>query len=296
MEQVLTLVAAPGGLEERALTQVRAALEELGGDTLSPRWLAKGRAADLPYALLSSCQADSAARQALAGRPIDLFAQDAAQRRKMLLIADMDSTMLTGETLDELAEFAGLRPEIAAITQRSVNGELDFETALRQRVALLQGLDAAALEHSYGRMRYTAGARTLVATMKAHGAFAVVVSGGFRFFTGRVRAHCGFDRDLANELEIRDGRLTGQVVPPVLDRARKLQALLGVAAERQVPLSLCLAVGDGANDLDMIGAAGLGVAFHAGPAIAGQARARIDHGDLTTLLFAQGYAEDEFVA
>ena len=278
------------------LGQLRLALAELGADTLSPEWLADRSAADLPFSLLSTDQADAAARRLLAGQPIDIVAQPAANRRKMLLVADMDSTIVTGETLDELADFAGLRTHIAAITARAMNGEIDFKSALRERVGLLKGLPAETLELTYQRISYTPGAKTLVATMKAHGAFAVLVSGGFRFFTSRVRAHCGFDRDLANELQIDQGKLTGKVGEPILDRHTKLQTLVAVAAERQLPLALTITVGDGANDLDMIKAAGLGVAFHAKPVVALEARARIDHGDLTSLLFAQGYRRSEFVS
>ena len=295
MDHVLTLIGPPDSLEEGTLGRLRSALDALGADTLSPQWLAEGRAADIPFALLSTDQADAAARRLLAGRPIDVVAQPSTHRRKMLLVADMDSTMVTGETLDELADFAGLKEHIAAITARAMNGEIDFKSALRERVGLLKGLPAETLELTYERISYTPGAEALVATMKAHGAFTVLVSGGFRFFTSRVRAHCGFDRDLANELEIANGRLTGTVSEPILDRHTKLQTLISVAAERQLPLTLTMTVGDGANDLDMIKAAGLGVAFHAKPVVAAEARARIDHGDLTALLFAQGYHRDEFV-
>ncbi len=295
MEHILTVIGPTDSVDDSMLSRLRSALQALGADTLSPQWLAKGRAADIPFGLLAPGQADAAARKALDGQPVDVVAQEASNRRKMLLVADMDSTMVTGETLDELADFAGLKDHIAAITARAMNGEIDFRAALRERVGLLRGLPVETLEKTYDRVAYTPGARTLVATMKAHGAFAVLVSGGFRFFTERVRQHCGFDRDLANQLEIADGRLTGRVLDPILDRNTKLQTLVGIAGERQLPLSLTLAVGDGANDLEMIKAAGLGVAFHAKPVVAAEARVRIDHGDLSALLFAQGYREDQFV-
>lgn len=295
MENVLTLIAPADGLDDSMLNGVRSALKDLGADTLSPQWLGKGRAADIPFALLAPCQADAAARLALGDAPIDVVAQASADRRKKLLVADMDSTMVIGETLDELADFAGLKKRIAAITARAMNGELDFKAALRERVGLLKGLSADSLDKTYARVELMPGGATLVATMKANGAFAVLVSGGFRFFTSRVAAQLGFDRDLANEMEIIDGQLTGQVIDPILDRQTKVQTLLAVAAERQLPLSLTLAVGDGANDLEMIRAAGLGVAYHAKPVVATEARARIDHNDLTALLFLQGYGEEEFV-
>jgi phosphoserine phosphatase len=294
MDRTLTLIA-DNGLNDSILIQARSALADHGADTGLPVWLAAGSAADIPYGRLPDDRAEAAARQAVDGLPVDLVAQATAERRKLLLVADMDSTIVTGETLDELADFAGLKPHIAAITARAMNGELDFPTALRERVGLLKGLSADSLEKAYRRITLTGGARTLVATMRGHGAFTVLVSGGFRFFTTRVRELCGFDRDLANQLEIADGQLTGRVLDPILDRDTKLQTLVGVAGERRLPLSLTLAVGDGANDLAMIQAAGLGVAFHAKPVVAAAARVRIDHGDLTALLFAQGYRRDQFV-
>jgi phosphoserine phosphatase len=295
MDHVLTLIATGDRLDERAIMRMRSALIDLGADTLSPHWLAAARAVDLPFALLAPDQAEAAARHLLSDRPIDVIAQPTAQRRKMLLLADMDSTMVIGETLDELADFAGLKEEIAAVTARAMNGEIDFADAFRQRVGRLAGLSADCLEQSFQRMHLTPGGACLVATMKASGAFTTLVSGGFRFFTQRVAAICGFDRDIGNDIEIQDGRLTGRVIEPILGRSAKGHHLAAIAAERHLPLSLCLTVGDGANDLDMIEAAGLGIAFHAKPAVAAQARARIDHADLTALLFAQGYREDEFV-
>lgn len=294
MDHMLTLIAADGGLDDDTTARLRAALADLGADTLSPQWLAQGRAVDLPFALLAPDQAEAAARQLLSGRPVDVVAQSAGQRRKMLLLADMDSTVVIGETLDELADFAGLKDEIAAITARAMNGEIDFADAFRERVGRLAGLPETCLEETFRRIRLMPGGSTLVATMKAEGAFTVLVSGGFRFFTGRVRDRCGFDRDIGNDIEIIDGRLSGQIIEPILDRGGKYRSLTTIAAERHLPLSLCLAVGDGANDLEMIEAAGLGVAFHAKPAVAAQARTRIDHNDLTALLFVQGYREDEF--
>jgi phosphoserine phosphatase len=297
MDCVLTLIAADAGaLNDGMLAEVRTALADLGADTLSPAWLAKGRAADLPFSLLATCQAEAAARQLCAGQSIDVVAQAAAQRRKMLLLADMDSTILAGETLDDLAARAGLRETVAAMTARAMSGQVDFAASLVERVALLKGLAVATVTETSRNLSYRSGARALVATMKAHGAFTVLVSGGFAQFTGQVQAECGFDREMSNRLEIEDGRLTGRIAAPILDRAAKLNCLVTTAAERRLSLSLTLAVGDGANDLDMLQAAGLGIAFHAQPSVAQAARARIDHADLTGLLFAQGYREDEFVA
>lgn len=296
MESVLTLIAAPGSaaLDEGMVADVRAALKDLGADTAAPNWLAPAEACDLPFAMLAPEQADALARHRLDGKPLDVVAQPVDGRRKRLLVADMDSTIVTGETLDELAAFAGLKDHIAAITARAMNGEIDFKSALRERVALLSGLSADTLEKTWDRISYTPGARQLVQTMRANGAYTVLVSGGFRFFTSRVRAQCGFDLDEANDLEIAGGKLTGRVMEPILDRETKLATLIRVAGERQLPLKMAASVGDGANDLGMIKAAGLGVAFRAKPVVAAEARVRIDHGDLTALLYAQGYRRDEF--
>ncbi|HLI12717.1 MAG TPA: phosphoserine phosphatase SerB [Alphaproteobacteria bacterium] len=296
MQQILTLVAAPGGmpLDDSILAGVRAALEEGDANVAPPRWLAPGLAADLPFAGLPAAAAEAAARRALGGKPFDLLAQASAGRRKELLLADMDSTIVGVETLDELADFAGLKDRVATITERSMRGDIDFVQALEARVAMLAGLPAAMLEEAYKRVVFVPGAEALVRTMRAHGAFTALVSGGFRFFTERVRSAIGFDYDEANSLEIIDGRLTGRVVPPIINRDGKLNALGRLAKERGVALSATLAVGDGANDLAMIHAAGLGVAFRGKPALAAEARARIDHGDLTALLYFQGYSAADF--
>jgi len=234
-------------------------------------------------------------RDVLGDRPIDVITVKVRGRRKALLIADMDSTIITGETLDELAGFAGLGERIAAITRRAMNGELDFKAALRERVAMLKGLPLDTLEKTWRRVRLTPGARELVATMRARGALTALVSGGFSFFTGKVAAELGFDAHRSNTL-LDDGvGLTGQVAEPILDRDSKLAALTELAGQRGLKLSATLAVGDGANDLAMIRAAGLGVAFHAKPIVAAEARAKVDHADLRALLFAQGYPASEFV-
>jgi phosphoserine phosphatase len=230
----------------------------------------------------------------LEGSPVDAIAQDAAGRRKRLLIADMDSTMVTSETLDELAGEAGLKDEISAITRRAMNGELDFEGALRERVGMLKGLALEALERTWTSTALMPGAEELVATMRAHGARCALVSGGFTFFTGRVAERLGFHEHYSNTLLHEGGRLTGQVGEPILGRNAKLVTLKRLAAEEGIDLEASLAVGDGANDLDMLGAAGLGVAFKAKPVVAAAARARVDHADLRALLFAQGYRVEAF--
>jgi phosphoserine phosphatase len=208
----------------------------------------------------------------------------------------MDSTIINVECLDELADFAGLKPHIAAITERAMRGELEFAPALRERVALLKGLPVEALQRTYDeRVRLNPGARTLVRTMAGHGARCVLVSGGFTFFTQRVAEAAGFQTQRANELIEVDGKLGGQVREPILGREAKLDALVEEAKALDAPLSETLAVGDGANDLAMIEAAGLGVAYRAKPIVATRARARVDHADLTSLLYFQGYREAEFV-
>lgn len=226
----------------------------------------------------------------------DVIAQSTQGRRKKLLVADMESTIIEQEMLDELADMAGIGPRIADITRRAMNGELDFEGALRERVALLAGLPQAALDMAWGRVTLMPGAAELVATMRAHGAFCALVSGGFTTFTARVRAWLGFDLDQANRLEVREGRLTGQVAEPILGRAAKEEALRRLARERGLDLAETMAVGDGANDLAMLQAAGLGVAFRAKPTVNAQARHKIRHGGLRALLFAQGYRADEIIA
>ncbi|MEN0072982.1 MAG: phosphoserine phosphatase SerB [Paracraurococcus sp.] len=293
MSQILTLVAPKGGLDPALLPRLRDALQGLGAGTGAVDWLAPEEAADLPFDGLAAEQAVAAARAALDGDPVDAIAVPAEGRRKRLLLADMDSTIVTSETLDEIAAYAGLKEEIAAITRRSMNGELDFRQALIERVGMLQGLPVAALERTWEATALTPGARELVATMRANGAHCALVSGGFTFFTGRVAALVGFHAHHSNTLEIADGRLTGKVGEPILDRDAKLATLKRLAAELSLPLAAALAVGDGANDLAMIQAAGLGVAFRAKPVVAAAARARIEQADLRALLFVQGYRAAE---
>lgn len=294
----MTLIAPPGSraLGRETLEAARGAIRALGAVAGTPRWLKQHEAADLPFDDIAPEAAEAAARQALAGAALDLVAQAAEGRRKHLLVADMDSTIVVGETLDELADHAGLKPRIAEITARAMNGELDFAAALRERVAMLAGLSEAALAETHARLAVMPGAATLVATMRANGAYAALVSGGFRYFTGRVAASLGFDMDQGNDLVIEAGVLAGRVVEPILDKDAKLATLRRLAAARGLPLAAALTVGDGANDLPMLQAAGLGIAFRAKPTVAAAARVRIDHGDLTALLWAQGYTEADLVA
>jgi phosphoserine phosphatase len=236
-------------------------------------------------------------RTRFAGLPIDVAVLPSAHRRKRLFLADMDSTMIAQECIDELADYVGLRAEVAAITERAMRGEIAFEPALRERVALLRDLPLGVVDEILAqRITLMPGARTLVATMRANGAYACLVSGGFTLFTGPVAARIGFDEHRANRLVVADGRLAGQVEEPILGREAKLATLVDLRTRLGLLPEDTLAVGDGANDLAMIGEAGLGVAFRAKPAVAAVAGARIDHGDLTALLYLQGYAASEFVA
>ncbi len=236
------------------------------------------------------------AEDALERLPVDLCAQPVEHRRKRLLIADMDSTIIACECLDELADFAGIRREVAAITERAMRGDVEFDQALRERVAMLAGLPLDDLQRCFEeRVRLNPGARTLAATMVADGARAVLVSGGFDFFASRVAQAAGFQAHWSNRL-IDDGEaLTGHVAEPILGREAKLATLKAEAAGAGVVMADTLAVGDGANDLPMIQAAGLGVAYHAKPVLAGQADARLEKTDLTALLYFQGYGQDRFV-
>lgn len=280
MDHVVVLTASPAeGLGDAVIAAARAALDGAG----APRRLSAD-AAEIPV-----------------GRPqrpeipgIDVNCVPAAGRRKRLLIADMDSTIITAECIDELADFAGVRDRVQPITERAMRGEIGFEEALRARVALLRGLGESDLQAAHDeRVRLTPGARSLVQTMQAHGAHTALVSGGFTFFTERVAAAAGFDEHRANRLLAENGRLTGRVREPVLGRAAKLAALHEIARGLGISPADALAVGDGANDLAMIGAAGLGVAFRAKPVVAESAGASIRHGDLTALLYLQGYAAEE---
>jgi phosphoserine phosphatase len=287
MQAFAVLIAHP---DDPILTQDIAA--NLGGPVT---WLNPGIACEAPIECDDPILLESDLRARFDDLAIDIAVVPAEGRRKQLLIADMDSTIITVECLDELADEAGLKPRIAAITERAMRGELDFESALRERVGLLAGLDQAALQRTYdNRVRLMPGARVLVRTMAANCAYAALVSGGFTFFTQRVAALCGFHDHRANQLELAQGQLTGKVIEPILGRAAKLAALEEFASAKGIDPTQALAVGDGANDLAMITRAGMGVAYHAKPIVAEQARYRIDHGDLTALLYLQGFGRVDF--
>lgn len=260
-------------------------------------WLADGIACDIALRDGSDPRAAEADIQAVIGAaPIDLVIQESETRRKKLLIADMDSTMIAQECIDELAAEVGLKDKVAAITARAMNGEIDFEPALRQRVALLKGLPISVVDEVIARrITLTPGGPELIATMKAKGFYTALVSGGFTVFTSRIAATLDFDENRANVLLEEDGILTGFVAEPILGKQAKVDALDEIAKKLGISPADALAVGDGANDLDMIQLAGSGVALHAKPTVAAQARMRIDHGDLTALLYIQGYRKTDFV-
>jgi phosphoserine phosphatase len=297
MTHILTLVAAEHqALTPRLLETLGAALRDAGAATGDVNWLAPNdRACDLPFADLPAGLAHDIARATLADLPVDFHAQPILNRRKKLLLADMDSTIVTAETLDELAAEAGLKDVIAEITARAMRGEIDFPQALVERVAMLADLPEAALARTAANLTLMPGAATLVRTMKADGAFTALVSGGFKYFTSKVAARVGFELDLANDLAMSEGRLTGELQGPILDKDGKLNALQTLSAERGLTPADAVTVGDGANDLPMLLAAGLGVAYHGKPLLRAQVKAQVNHTDLRTLLFFQGYLAEEFV-
>jgi phosphoserine phosphatase len=319
MDTVLVLIARPGSgaIDDAVLKAVRRIVPG------EPRWLAQREAVELPLTGSSASAArpreggdpvssrsdgfplareradhvlEHSVRGALADRPIDVAVLPAVNRRKKLLIADMDSTIIEQEVVDELAAIAGIGEAISAITARAMKGEIEFEPALRERVALLKGLPATAIEQVIReRITFAPGGRMLVSTMKARGAFTAIVSGGFVPFTRHVAETIGFDSHQANELIVEEGRLTGHVHEPVLGKDAKVEALKRLVGKLGLAPDDAIAVGDGANDIPILKLAGLGVALHAKPAVREAAPIRIDHGDLTALLYLQGYRKDEFV-
>lgn len=289
MRLVATLVSP--ALAQHAIDAARAVLSDA-----PVYWLAGGQAADLHFDGDDPVTIEAALRAALGDAAIDLLVQPVEGRKKHLFIADMDSTMIGQECIDELADELGLKPRIAAITERAMRGEIAFEPAVKERVGLLAGLSADVVEKIIAeRITPTPGGRELVMTMRAHGAYTALVSGGFTLFTGPISRTIGFDEHRSNTLIVEDGKLTGSVGEPILGAEAKLASLNELTAARGLAATDTLAVGDGANDLPMILAAGLGVAFRAKPKVAAAARARIDHTDLTTLLYFQGYRAEEFV-
>jgi phosphoserine phosphatase len=298
MRIVATLIGpVAGALSEPQIAAAADALSGLGANGISTDWLAEGEAADIAFDNLNPDQADAAIRVALDGAAIDCIAQPADHRRKRLLVADMESTIIQQEMLDEIAALRGIKLEIAAITARAMNGEIDFAQALRQRVALLAGLSETEILNLAKAITLMPGARALVATMRRDGAHTLLVSGGFTIFAEPVAAALGFDLVSANSLIFTGPPgarvLSGEVAPPLRDRSDKLERLLEQAGRHRIPLIETIGVGDGANDAPMLLSAGLGVAFHAKPAVKAAVRTHIDHAGLTALLFAQGYRADE---
>ncbi|QQA42955.1 phosphoserine phosphatase SerB [Pelagovum pacificum] len=287
--QTVTLISRPGGLSAPLVESLRNAWG--GGDAV---WLSPDEAAEFPVLRL----ADNFWQvwEDLQGEGVDLCAQTTGHRRRKLLIADMDSTMIAQECIDELADAAGVGDQVKEITARAMNGELDFEGALIERVALLEGLPETVIDDVLdSRITDAPGGVTLLSTMRAKGAFSLLVSGGFTAFAGPVAERIGFDDHQANELLAREGKLTGDVARPILGREAKVEALRTAARRHGIGPEDVLAVGDGANDLGMLSVAGTGVAMHAKPAVQAECDLRINHGDLTSLLFLQGYARSEFL-
>jgi phosphoserine phosphatase len=299
MSLVATLICNPNNpaLDSTILDGARAVLPSAG----PAHWLWDEVAADIPFESALRSRDDlltieDSLRAARGDLPIDIVVQPIATRRKKLFLADMDSTMIGQECIDELADFVGLKEHVAKITERAMRGEIEFEPALRERVALLKDLPVSVVDEVLAkRITPTAGGRELVMTMRAHGAYTCLISGGFTLFTNAVAAMIGFQENRANELVVRGGKFTGEVKEPILGRATKLATLIELTEDFDLDDIDTLVAGDGANDLGMIQNAGLGVAYHAKPAVAAAAAARIDHGDLTALLYAQGYRREEFV-
>jgi len=286
---VATLISPPGGLTPALAEALRNAWG--GGDV---DWLSPDEAAEFTLPRIPANRWEVWAE--LQAQRVDMVVQPAPDRRKRLLLADMDSTMIGQECIDELAEVAGVGAKVKEITARAMNGELDFEGALTERVGLLTGLDVGVIDRVIAeRITLTPGGAALLATMKRDGAYTALVSGGFTAFTGHVAGALGFDENRANTLGVEDGRLTGLVIPPILGRQAKIEALAELAVRLGLSESDVLAVGDGANDLGMLHRAGSGVALHAKPSVAAKCDIRINFGDLTALLFLQGYAADDFV-
>jgi phosphoserine phosphatase len=296
MASIVVLISNPAhpAVDDALVSRVVKAVPHAG----TPKWLMSGIAAEVPFAsqdrTLDAILAD--VRAVVGDRPVDIAVLPQTHRRKKLLLADMDSTMIEQECIDELAAFVGLKDKVSAITARAMRGEIEFESALRERVALLKGLPISVVDEIIAKhITLMPGGKALVQTMKANGAYTALVSGGFTVFTSKIGKTIGFDEDRSNILEIENGMLAGTVRDPILGKEAKQERMIALRDQFSLLREQTMAVGDGANDLAMLGEAGLGVALHAKPAVAAAANVRIDHGDLTALLFLQGYTQDEFV-
>lgn len=297
LNNVATLIVKPEAdrLTDADLGTAARKLTNIGAETGTALWLSSGEAADIPFSGKAPEDAHPALAVLFKDRPVDIACQPEAGRRKGLLVADMDSTIIENECIDEIADMLGLKDRVAPITEAAMRGEIEFEQALRDRVALLAGLSTGQIEEIMrDRIRITDGARKLVATMKANGARTVLISGGFTFFAERVGAAVGFDQSIANHLLWDGDALTGTLEDPIIGAATKRETLVRVRDELGLAAEAVLAVGDGANDIPMLQEAGLGIAYHAKPATALAADASISHTDLTALLFIQGYRRDQF--
>jgi phosphoserine phosphatase len=297
MKNVATIIAGDSfNLNQKEADQIIDALSHSGGIVENIEWLSKDKALDIHFAVLPQDEGRDILAQLLQNFDIDFVVQSQSGRRKKLLVCDMDSTIIQQECIDEMADVLGIKPQIAAITEKAMNGELDFKAALRERVGLLKGLPENKLQEVYdNRITFMPGAKEMVATMKAGGGRAVLVSGGFTFFTSRVREQVGFDIDESNLLEVEGGKLTGKVREPILDSTSKLNALLFHAEELGIRPFMSCVVGDGANDIPMIKQAGLGIAFHAKPKVRAEATHHINIPNLRHVLYAQGYKDSEII-
>lgn len=298
MQYVLTLTCDPDKpiLDDTHVGRARDALVGAGVTGVDHMWLSAGRALDVTFEAPRIEPSLNAVREALDGIATDINQQPLDGRRKNLLIADMDSTIITEESLDALADFIGIKDQVAPVTARAMRGEIDFDTALRDRVRLLEGQPTDLLDRLLEeRIHLTGGAEALVRTMVANGAFTALVSGGFTFVTEAVAKRVGFATHRGNVLLTRDGAITGEVAEPILGKEAKLASLREFCSAHGLTLDQTMAVGDGANDIPMLLGAGMGIAFHAKPAVAAAARFTVDHGDLTSLLYLQGYRDDDFI-
>ncbi len=298
MTNVLTLVANHTSADNirNAIDETKFSMKKFGILTTHPIWLSQDKACDIMIEENSKTDYLQQIDKICEVHELDYCLQPKLDRRKRLLLADMDSTIITVECIDELAEFAGLREEVSAITEKAMRGELDFKDAFRKRVGMMKGLSKDVLHQAYeDRVDITPGAKQLVSTMKLNGAYTALVSGGFTFFTSRVRTEVGFDMDESNELMFGPDGLTGEAQEPILDSSAKLNRLIQLRNNMKLKSREVMAIGDGANDIPMIREAGLGIAFRAKPVAIEAADASVKFGDLTTVLYYQGYSEAEFV-